>query len=146
MPQTVEDVLRSCVFRGDDSRYRLLKLPANGIIAAAGILAEASLPFSALLADQHEVTLLLPEEVCQEFQSRLRLARQSAVAYRLITIDAILEPDLQGLIARVSHALAAEGIPILVFAAYSRDHVLAPVDRYEQALEALRSLQKPVSR
>ena len=106
MAQTVDDVLRTCEFRSDERDYRLLKLPANGITVAAGILAEASLPFSAMLADQDEVTMLVPDEVWQEFQRRLQLATLSDVPYRLITIDAVLEPDLVGLIARISRALA----------------------------------------
>ncbi len=144
MSQTVEEALRACEFRSDATNYRLLKLPANGITAAAAIIAEASLPFSAMLADQDEVTLLLPDEVCQEFQRRLRLATQSDIVYRLITLDALLEPDLVGFIARVSRSLAQCGIPVLVFAAYSRDHILAPVDNYEEALAALKALKESV--
>lgn len=144
MSQTVDDVLHSCEFRSDELDYRLLKLPANGITLAAGIVAEASLPFSAMLADRDEVTLLLPDEVCQEFQGRLKMATLSEVVYRLITIEAILEPELTGLIARVSRSLAESGIPVLVFAAYSRDHVFVPVDRFDKALAALRSLQESI--
>ena len=142
MSQTVDEVLRACEFRSDGSDYRLLKLPANGITAAAAIVAEASLPFSAMLADQDEVTMLLPDEVCQEFQGRLKMATLSEAAYRLITVDAILEPDLLGLIASVSRSLAESGIPILVFAAYSRDHIFVPVDCFDKALAALKSLQE----
>ncbi len=144
MSQTVEEALRACEFRSDETNYRLLKLPANGITAAAALIAEASLPFSAMLADQDEVTLLLPDEVCQEFQRRLKMATLSDIVYRLITLDALLAPDLVGFIARVSRALAQCGIPVLVFAAYSRDHVLAPADNYEQALAALRALKESV--
>ena len=142
MSQTVDEVLRTCEFRSDGSNYRLLKLPANGITVAAAIVAEASLPFSAMLADQDEVTMLLPDEVCQEFQGRLKMATLSEAAYRLITVDAILEPDLLGLIAAVSRSLAESGIPILVFAAYSRDHIFVPVDCFDKALAALKSLQE----
>ncbi len=142
MSQTVDEVLRTCEFRGDEHNYRLLKLPANGITVAAGIVAEASLPFSAMLADQDEVTMLLPDEVCLEFQRRLKMATVSEAEYRLITVEAVLEPDLVGLIARVSRSLAESGIPVLVFAAYSRDHIFVPVDRFDRALAALRSLQE----
>ncbi len=135
-------MLRSCNFRGDGAEYRLLQLPANAIIVAAGIIAEASLPYSAMIADQDEVTLLLPDEVCQEFRNRLKMATYSDVVYRLITIDAVLEPELVGLIARVSRALAEISIPVLVFAAYSRDHFMVPTACYEEALAALKSLQE----
>lgn len=142
MSQTVDEVLRSCKFISDEQNYRLLRLPANGITVAAGILAEASLPFSAMLADRHEVTMLLPDEVCQEFQSRLKMAALSEAVYRLITIEAILAPELVGLIAAVSRSLAELGIPVLVFAAYSQDHIFVPRDCFDKALAALRSLQE----
>ncbi len=142
MSQTVDEVLRTCEFRSDESDYRLLKLPANGITVAAAIVAEASLPFSAMLADQDEVTMLLPDEVCQEFQGRLKMATLSEAAYRLITVDAILAPDLLGLIAAVSRSLTESKIPILVFAAYSRDHIFVPVDCFDKALAVLKSLQE----
>lgn len=144
MPQTVDEILRTCDFRTDKSDYRLLKMPPNGITVAAGVLAEASLPFSAMLADQDEVTMLLPDEARLEFQRRLRRATISDEVYRLITIDADLQPSLVGLIARISKSLAEAGIPVLVFAAYSRDHVLVPFDSLDKALATLIALQQSV--
>lgn len=142
MWQAADQILRSADLYSDGAEYRLLQLPANAIVLAAGVLAEARLPFSALLADKDEVTLLLPAEAQKMLSRRLRRADANEQAYRLITFDAELEPTLVGFIARISAALAAADIPILTYAAFSRDHIFVPADKFEQAIHTLSALRK----
>lgn len=47
-----------------------------------------------------------------------------------------------GLTARVSEALAQRGIPCNVLAGYYHDHLLVPVDRAGEAMEAVASLKE----
>lgn len=141
MTQTLQQVLQNTQFHSDRQLYRFVRLSANAIILAAGIVAEASIPFCALLADKDEVTLMLPEEVCQEFRSRLKFAEISDAAYRLITLDVVLEPALVGLMALISKTLAEAEISMMPFAAYSRDHIFVSADDFEKALVALKALQ-----
>lgn len=47
-----------------------------------------------------------------------------------------------GLTARVSEALAKRGIPCNVLAGYYHDHLLVPVDRAGEAMEAVASLKE----
>ncbi|MCY3833216.1 MAG: ACT domain-containing protein [Chloroflexi bacterium] len=141
MTQSADEVLRQATLYSDDRDYRILRLPSNAITLAAGILAEVGAPFTGLVADKDEVTLLLPDEAMAAFEARLRLAKKSEQKYRLITFDAQLQPDLVGFIARIAQALAAAGIPILTYAAFSRDHVLVPAGCVHRALLALRELQ-----
>ena len=91
--------------------------------------------------DADEVTLVVSAELVEEFESRLRDHVISDTAYRLITLDVVLEHDMIGFMARVSTALAEAGISVMPFAAYSRDHVLVPADQFETALTALQRLQ-----
>ncbi len=142
MTQSAEQILGTAELYSDDAEYRILRLPANAITLGAGVVAEANLPFSALIADKDELTLLLPEAACQAFSKRLRFAQVSEQSYRLITFEAELEPTLVGFIAQVSAALAAAGIPILSFAAFSRDHIFVPAEDFQRALAALRALQE----
>ena len=142
MSQTVDDVLRSVNLYSDGRLYRLLKLPTSAITLAAGIVAEIGQPFCALVADKDEVTLLMPDEARADFRARLRQAEAIEQAYRLITLDLALEPDLVGLIARLTEALAAVDIPILAFAAYSRDHLLVPAEDFVKAMRTLSDLHK----
>ena len=142
MAQTVDDALRSATLYSDDITYIMLSLPASGIVAAAGVLAEVAEPFAALIADKDEVTLVLTEEEAVEFNRRLPGARKSVARYRLITFDVVLEPTLVGFMARVSNLLAAADVTIMPFAAFARDHLLVPESQYEQAMSALQAAQR----
>ena len=128
----------------DEQVYRMLCLPTNGVALAAAIVAEAGQAFCTLVIDKDEVTLLLRYDVYQTYATRLRMARISDENYRLITFEAVLEPDLVGFIARIGEALAEAGIPILAIAAYSRDHIFVPADEYSRALDALRIMQNDI--
>ncbi len=141
MTQSVEEVLSRTKLYSDGQEYHILRFPANGITLAAGIIAEAGNPFSALVVDKDEVSLLLQSDVQQEFAKRLRQAEVSGQVYRLITFEAPLEPTLVGFIARISAVLADAGIPILTFAAYSRDHIFVPAEYFEAGMRALWALQ-----
>ena len=141
MMQTFDDVLRSANLYSDGRLYRLLKLPPSAITLAAGIVAEIGKPYCSMIVDKDEITLLLPDTARADFRARLRQAQASEQAYRLITLDVPLEPDLVGLIARLAAALAAVDIPILAFAAYSRDHLLVPAEDFDKAKRALSDLQ-----
>lgn len=141
MPQTVESAIKQAVFETDDMDYVMIRLSANGIMAAAGVLAQIGEPFVALIADRHEVTLIIPAEVVEDYAARLRDYEVSAARYRLLTLDVVLEPTLIGFMARIAGALADAGISVMPFAAYNRDHLLVPTEKYEAAVQALRRLQ-----
>ena len=141
MTQALAQVLASTEITSDGCDYRLLRLPAKAIILAAGIMAESGIHFCAAIADKDEVSLLLRDDVVEEFAGRLRAAEISEQVYRLITFEAPLEPSLVGFLAAVSQALAAAEIPILAYAAYSRDHIFVPGERYDAAMRALAALQ-----
>jgi hypothetical protein len=60
--------------------------------------------------------------------------------WKLLTFDAKLPFGLTGFLARVSQALAEEGISIFVVSTYSTDHVLVKEEHLEKALEKLEGL------
>lgn len=141
MSQTVEAVLQQAQFYSDEHLYCFVKLPTNAITVAAGIIAEVGEPFTALLVDKDEVSLVIAEEDYTAYQTRLVDHELSVVRYRLITLDVTLEPTLVGLMARISGALAAANISVLPFAAYSRDHLLVSEVDHERALVTLGDLK-----
>ena len=141
MAQTVAQALQQAKLYTDDTLYSLIHLPPNGIMAAAGVLAQVGEPFGAIIADKDEVTLVIPADLVAEFANRLRDHRIAESPYRLITFDLELQPTLTGFIARVAEALAGANVPILPLAAFSRDHLLVPADRFEAAWAALQKLQ-----
>lgn len=142
MPQTVEQALQAAQLYTDEIEYRLVHLPPRAIMAAAGVIAEIGEPFTALLVDKDEVTLVIPADAIEVYERRFREHRLSDATYRLITFDLELEPTLTGFMARITAALAAAQIPILPFAAFSRDHLLVPRTQFEAALSTLKMLQK----
>lgn len=141
MPQTVEQALQAAQLYTDEIEYRLVHLPPRAIMVAAGVIAEIGEPFAALLVDKDEVTLVIPADAVEVYERRLREHRLSDTTYRLITFDLELEPTLTGFMARIAAALAAAQIPILPFAAFSRDHLLVPTAQFEAAWATLKTLQ-----
>ena len=142
MSQSVDEVLRSARLYSDGQIYRILKLPPNAITLAAGLVAEIGLPYCAMVADKDEVSLMIPDEAQEAYSARLRDAKVSEREYRLITLDALLDPELVGFMARIAEALAVARIPILTFAAYSRDHLFVSNDDFDKAMRTLQTLQE----
>ncbi|HLV33999.1 MAG TPA: ACT domain-containing protein [Spirillospora sp.] len=142
MAQTPQQVMQQAAFYSNNQPYVLIGLPPGAIMAAAGVVAEIGEPFCALVVDKDEVSLLIPAEAWEDFQDRLPGGKIGDRTYRLITIDLPLEPDLIGFIAYVSAALAEANVPILTFAAFSRDHFFVPDDRFAAAMEALDRLKR----
>jgi hypothetical protein len=141
MPQTVQQAISAARIILDEDAYRLIYLPPRGITAAAGVIAEVSEPFCALIVDQQEITLVLEQEAYEEYRHRLLDHRTESAIYRLITFDVILEPTLTGFMAAIAATLAERGIAILPFAAFSRDHLLVTEQDSALAMAALQSLQ-----
>lgn len=144
MAQTVEQAIAAADFTSDEEIYTLLKLPANAVIRAAGVVAEMNTPFSALILDKDELTLIILKDAVGDFENRLRDRVVYERDYRLITLDVELDPQLVGFMARISTTLADAGVSILTYAAYSRDHVFVPADQFDTAITALNRLQADV--
>lgn len=137
----VEQALKQLRVDMDESVYVLLKLHPRAVTLAAGILAETADPFLGLIVDQHEVTLVLDAELVTEFEPRLRDYVVSEARFRLLTLDVVLAHDVVGFMAVVARALADEGISVMPYAAYSRDHLLVPEDQAQVAVEVIQSLE-----
>lgn len=141
MSQTVQEALKQARFYTDGIEYTLFKLPPKAITAAAGIVAEIGEPFCTLVVDRDEVSLVIPAAAADDFIKRLPGHAAAPQNYRLITLDVILDLSLTGFLAAIGEALAAAGVPILVYAAYSRDHLLVPAAQFDLALKTLEALQ-----
>lgn len=139
---TINQLLQSMTLYTDDNEYRIIYLPSNGITVAAGILAEVGEPFSALLVDKDEVTLVLEAEALEEYERRLLGYRVEPATYRLVTFDIVLSSNIVGFFARISQSLASAGVPIFAFSAFSRDHLLVASEHFERAIKTLNQLKE----
>jgi hypothetical protein len=88
------------------------------------------------LQDDREVTALCRHELLAD----LPPPRQVQRGWALITLDQAMDWELSGVLAALATRLAAAGIPIGAGTAFSRDHLLVPGERLEQALAALDGL------
>ncbi len=141
MTQTAAQALAAASFESDGQDYKLLRLPAGAITAACAVIAQIGEPFCAMVVDRREISLVLPSDAAQDFEARLPAVAVAAETCGLITINVEMEPEMTGLVARISEALAGAGVPVLPFASFSRDHFLVPAERVGDALAALRDLQ-----
>ncbi|MEL6151658.1 MAG: ACT domain-containing protein [Chloroflexota bacterium] len=141
MPQTVEDVLKRVNFIVLDDTFRLLKLPPNAISAAAGIIAELGEPYSTLIVDKDEITLVIPDEAVEHFAARMP-DYEGDLTYKIITADAQLEPDLIGFLAHLSAELAKNNVGFFPYAAYTRDHIMVPAEQIDRAIDTLNKLKQ----
>lgn len=139
---SAEQVFKDATLYTDDELYRVIQLPAAALWAGAAILAEIGAPFSALIADKDEITLIVLADAWDDVGDRLPNHTVLEQAYRLITFDLPLAPDLVGFMALVSRILADTGVSILPLAAFSRDHILVTDAQFQRAWDALTAAQR----
>ena len=85
------------------------------------------------IRDRGEITTIIE-------QSKLKDILEVNRAWRLLTFDMVLPIELIGFIAKVSSALAEEGISILNISAYSTDHILVLEKDLDKTLRKLEDL------
>ena len=88
----------------------------------------------ASVVEAEGLTLVVPVEAAE--------AAGAPVVFRgaWLTLTVWSSLDAVGLTAAFSRALGDRGIPCNVLAGYHHDHILVPVDRVDDAIDALRSL------
>lgn len=87
-----------------------------------------------LFVEAEGVTAILPVEQARS------IGLADAEWYGRITLNVHSSLDAVGLTAAVAAALAAEGIPANVVAAYFHDHVFVPQELAEKAISVLKNL------
>ncbi|MBI5159276.1 ACT domain-containing protein [Candidatus Micrarchaeota archaeon] len=104
--------------------------------AFAIVKSDKLLPNSfATIQDGKEITCVVEES---EFDCRNVVECEKG--FRLFSFDGVLPFSLVGFIARVSSALAGEGVSIFVVSAFSTDHFLVKEKDFEKAVKALEQL------
>lgn len=89
----------------------------------------------AVVRDKKEITVIVD-------QTKIDSADEGETMkdYKIITFDMVLPFSLVGFMAKVSKALADEGISIFVISAYSTDHLLVREKDLPKAVDALENL------
>lgn len=81
-------------------------------------------------------TLILPRREAQ------RLGLSYTYPCRMITLTVHSSLEAVGLLARVATILAERGISVNTVSAYYHDHLFVPMEKAEEALEALRTARR----
>ncbi len=120
----------------DGREYVTVSVPLENLYDGVALLAKLAEPFSAVVVDKDELTLVLPVEMWEVVQDGLDWTRESS-SYRLITFDVPLELGLVGYLATLTHVVAEAGASLLAFSAYQRDHLLVPQQDFERVWNTL---------
>ncbi len=104
--------------------------PSKYTIAKVDSVPAFSDKIFALLKDQNEITIVAKEGFTQQTTSVEGF-------FKRITFDVAIPYDLIGFAAHVSTLLANENIPILLYSAYSTDHLFVKEEDVAKAVQAL---------
>lgn len=88
-----------------------------------------------VVKDKAETTLVVEEKDLPEKYEK------KETGYKIITFDVLVPFELSGFIAKISEALANEGVSILMVSSYSTEHFLikeVDMPKARKALEGLR--------
>ncbi len=136
LPPGLRHVIAETRLFTDGRPYVIVGLSISQLAAASELLLRTQAPFSALLYDKDEVTLIIAREVWDLSALALDVAAISP-DYRLITFDLPLDLGLVGYIATLTSVVAEQGVSVFPVSAFSRDHILVPADDFDRAWDAL---------
>ncbi len=136
LPPGLLHVLAQTRLYTDGREYTIATVPLEDLYEGLALLTKAAEPFSAAVVDKDELTLILPTDVWAGLRETLPRFEESP-GYRLITFDLPLELGLVGYLAVLTDVLAEEGVSLLAFSAYQRDHLLVAGMDFERAWDAL---------
>ena len=89
------------------------------------------------IQDKSEITVVIDQDKLESHKDDLV---ETDKDWKIITFDMLLPIDMVGWIAKVSNILADEGVSILIFSAYSTDHVLVQTVDLKKAVNKLQSM------
>ncbi len=136
LPPGLRHVIAETRLFTDGRPYVIAGMPASQLAAASELLLRTQTPFSALMYDKDEVTLIIARETWELSALALDVASISP-DYRLITFDLPLELGLVGYIATLTGVVAEQGVSVFPVSAFSRDHILVPAEDFDRVWNAL---------
>lgn len=93
---------------------------------------------SCIYREEEGLSVLFSEDIKEEMSS---LAEEVVGPFAIITLKVNSDLMAVGFLAKMTEALAKEGISVNAFSAYHHDHLLVPFERKNDALATLRKLQ-----
>lgn len=109
--------------------YTVAKLPADAPVPAA--LLEPGEGLVSITRTAEELSVVCPADLAGP-------ADQTEHGWRLLTVRGPFEFTLTGIMAAMSGALAAAGVPLFALSTFDTDHLLVRADDLDRATAALR--------
>lgn len=89
-----------------------------------------------VIKDKSEITCVIEQSKIKNRKSMIKIED----SWRIITFDIVLLFGLVGFIAKISKALAEEGISIFIISAFSTDHILVKNQNLGRTINKLENL------
>ncbi len=122
--------MRKLTVRVRPGRYSVLRFAGDADVPA-GVLDARIDGLVSVTRTPDELTVVCPEEFAVP-------ADQAASGWRLLTAAGPFEFTLTGIMAALSSALAAAGVPLFALSTFDTDHLLVKADDLVRAVDALR--------
>ena len=133
----VTELLQQSVIHVDPRSFMIVGLGPEGRELATSLAGEAGVVSLVFLPG--EVTLVLEINLWHEISHRAPYAKWEQ-GYQLLTLDITLPWDVVGYLARITEALAAQGISVGVISSHASDHLLIKENNMVSALKVLKKL------
>lgn len=106
----------------------------DGEYVFATVAAAGDIPALMTFREDEGVTLILPREEAEQ------RGIDGTFPCRMITLNIHSALDAVGFLARITTALAAEGMGVNPVSAFYHDHLFVPADRVDDAMAVLRKM------
>lgn len=121
--------MRKLTVHAQPGEYAVLRLPADAPFPAG--LADTRDGLVSVTRTPDELSIVCPADVAVA-------ADQAETGWRLLTARGPFEFTLTGIMAALSGALAAAGVPLFALSTFDTDHLLVKGDDMARAVRALR--------
>ncbi|MCP4646688.1 MAG: ACT domain-containing protein [bacterium] len=115
-------------------KYFLASVPESEIMVIANYLDY----ITCIYREEEGLTLVFSEEIQEEMGGISE--EKVAGPFALITLSVNSDLFAVGFLAKITGALAKEGISVNAFSAYFHDHLLVPYERKKDAMKVLEKL------
>jgi len=117
-----------------DGKYFLASVPESEIMVVANYLDY----ITCIYREEEGLTIMFSEEIEDEIEGIS--GEKIAGPFALVTLGINSDLSAVGFLAKITEALAKEGISVNAFSAYFHDHLLVPYKRKKDSMDALEKL------
>jgi hypothetical protein len=130
----LETLLKEMAPSLDEGRYHMLSVDESQLMALASYLNH----IISIYREEEGLSIVFSEDILEEMESISE--EEAAGPFALITLEVNSDLMAVGFLAKITGALAKEGISVNAFSAYHHDHLLVPHDSAERAMRALKAI------